>query len=75
MIRTHITSSLTLSGIREEAFEFLSASTNFYPVWRNGEDHSEGIAVYYDAEHTDLCCMVLVNNNYPSGYSVYQVGT
>lgn len=75
MIRTHITSSLTLSGIREEAFEFLEASSNFFPVWRNDSDHSEGIAVYYDAAHTDLCCMVLVNNNYPSGYSVYQVGS
>lgn len=73
MIRTHITSSLTLSGIREEAFEFLEDSSNFFPVWRNAADHSEGIAVYYDAAHTDLCCMVLVNSNYPAD-SVYQVG-
>jgi len=73
MIRTHITSSLTLSGIREEVFNFLNESANFYPVWRNDSDHSEGISVYYDSEHTDLCCMVLVNNNYPPD-TVYQIG-
>lgn len=73
MIRTHITSSLTLAGIREEAYEFLEASSNFFPVWRNDSDHAEGIAVYYDAAHTDLCCMVLVNSNYPPD-TVYQIG-
>lgn len=76
MIRQFIPSSPVVSVIREELFTFLSNSNNFFPVWRNSEDHAEGITVYYDAERTDICAHLMVmSNKTPLGLPSSGLGT
>lgn len=69
MIRQYIPSSLVLSSFRDELYTFINDSNVFYPEWRNESDHTEGFAIYYDSEKTNLLGWCLVSNNKtPLGY-------